>query len=294
LHGVLWQAGGREGRGIFKLSTISFKLDPVLLILGIAGIVFTTVIKRDWFPFLWLTPFLIFHFFISFIQHFHSITILPVICIAAAVMMTDLLDRINNKNKNMIGQTILPYAIISAIAIFGLVSTTMLITTNVNSFYFQLYASIVQYLPEYNKDGNDNDDNDGNNARVTVIGRDWVGGLSWIPKYVFEKDHYFINMLTPYKLLTTKEVLLVVDNRMKDSLKTKKVPLVVDNDINHDIYKHKKIPLRTFYNNSTVIAILSDTTDATRYSSDNYPYTSMRSMRENSGIVKKIEIRANY
>jgi hypothetical protein len=267
LHGVLWQAGGREGRGIVKLLTISFKLDPVLLVLGIAGLVFTTVIKRDWLPFLWLTPFLIFHYFISFVQHFHSIPIIPVICIAAAVIMTDLLDRINNKNKNMIWQTILPYAIISAIAIFGLVSTTMLITTNVNSSYFQVYAFIVQHLPDISNNSN-------NNTKPIMMGSAWMQEFSWIPKYIFNKDHDFKGFYGKNLPVKDEKVLLLVDG----------------NDYKRYILKdeEKITKQKQLYTDTRQLVKFKG--ESAKFDYDTYPYTNMKESRG----IGRIEIRANY
>src|SRR5439155_21137515 len=95
---------------------------------------------------------------IGFAQYFYVIPILPAFCIAAARMISDISDKkiiINiSRNKGQGGgekkriQQILPLAIITGIAIFGLISTSMLITTNVNSSFFQVYAFVVQHLPQ--------------------------------------------------------------------------------------------------------------------------------------------------
>jgi 4-amino-4-deoxy-L-arabinose transferase-like glycosyltransferase len=49
-----------------------FQIEPVLLILGIAGIIFAEI-KRDFMLLLWVIPFLIFLFIIDFVSFFHSI-----------------------------------------------------------------------------------------------------------------------------------------------------------------------------------------------------------------------------
>ena len=51
----------------------------------------------------------------------------------------------------------MPFAIISGIITFGLVSTTMLITTNVNSTVYKTLAILVEKLP--NKDDDTNNTN---------------------------------------------------------------------------------------------------------------------------------------
>jgi hypothetical protein len=53
---------------------------------------------------------------------------------------------LSNKVKKIKFQRILPFAIISIIGVFGLGSITILITLNVSSSYFDVYASVVQYL----------------------------------------------------------------------------------------------------------------------------------------------------
>ena len=107
-----------------------FQIEPVLLILGFAGIFFAEI-KRDFLILLWVAPFLIFLFIINFVSFFHLIPLLPAFCIAAARMIVDISSRINYKKMHKI----LPFAIISGIGIFGLVNTIMLITTQC---YFHL------------------------------------------------------------------------------------------------------------------------------------------------------------
>src|SRR5207244_3615218 len=94
-------------------------------------------------------------------------------------------------------QQILPFAIISGIGIFGLISTSMLIATNVNSSFFQVYAFVVQHLPQSSgssDSSNNNDNNNNDNNKVTLLGRHWwVWNTFWISKYVFHKDLVIID-----------------------------------------------------------------------------------------------------
>ena len=138
IDGIFWQAE-REGQGIERSIKSIFRIDPVLLILGIAGIILA-VLKRDLFILLATVPFLIFISLIGFVQVFHWIPVFPAFCIAGGNLIVYLSGRINNKKL----QRLLPFATIAAIGIFGLVSTTILITTNVNTSYFQVYAFIAQ------------------------------------------------------------------------------------------------------------------------------------------------------
>ena len=80
--GVFSQAG-REGSGVGSIG-ILFKIDPVLVTIGIIGLVFATVIKKDLFLLIWIVPFLVFHTIVPWTQHFHWIQVLPAFCIAGA------------------------------------------------------------------------------------------------------------------------------------------------------------------------------------------------------------------
>src|SRR6266487_3043969 len=60
---------------------VFYQIDPVLLILGIAGLIFAGAIKRDFLILLWVIPFTIFFVAIGFAQYFYVIPILPAFCI---------------------------------------------------------------------------------------------------------------------------------------------------------------------------------------------------------------------
>ena len=99
------------------------------------------------------------------------------------------------KNKKL-ARRILPFAIISAIGIFGLVSTTSLIVKVRNSSDFDVIASVVQYLPQGlekpnifgNSQGFESVNQDlTNSENVTIIG---TSRHFWILQYVFDKLGY--------------------------------------------------------------------------------------------------------
>ena len=86
--------------------------------------------------------------------------LIPAFCIAASRFLVELPDKIRiiiKKKYYYKLQQILPFAIISGIITFGLVSTTMLIMTNVNSAAYKALAVLVQKLP--NKDDDTNNTN---------------------------------------------------------------------------------------------------------------------------------------
>jgi len=263
IDGIFWQAE-RQNKPLSDAYLMFFQIDPVLLILGIAGIIFA-VLKRDLFIVLATVPFLIFLYGIGYVSHFHWIPVFPAFCIAGGNLIIYLSGRIDNKKL----QRLLPFATIAAIGIFGLVSTIILVTTNVNTSYFQVYAFIAQHLPTLKQ--NDYDSND----MVTMVGNHWIQGFSWIPKYVLGKDHVFKKFNTIGHPIKTEKVLLVVDRTMLRS-------------ISEGIPDKQIAKIKILYNKSKTLGIFNDT--ANQYDHNTYPYTSMD---ENRGIGL-LEIRANY
>ena len=304
IHQTDTEIGIMHGR-LLKSVGIFYQIDPVLLILGIAGLIFAGAIKRDFLILLWVIPFTIFFVAIGFAQYFYVIPILPAFCIAAARMISDLSGKkiiINiSGNKGQGGggkgekkriQQILPFAIISGLGIFGLISTSMLITTNVNSSFVQVYAFVVQHLPQ---NGGSSDSSNNNNNKVTMLGSHWwVWNTFWIPKYVFHKD------------------LVIIDPRFdpdfKTPIRTEKILFIGDGIFRHkvlspNIFVHIIIPgsnvtglteaIDLLYNNSTKIASFID--NVISYDSKKYPYTSMASMIiHEHRPLGRIDIRTNY
>jgi tetratricopeptide (TPR) repeat protein len=203
LDGVLWQTH-RGVQTLFSSLKYDFQIDPVLLFLGSAGLVFVAI-KRDLFLLLWTIPFLIFLYLIGFVSQWHFIPVIPAACIAAARLIDYLSNRIRNKK---IEKVILPFIIISGIAIFGLTSTTVLTATTDNSSYFEAAAFVVQYLHNVN--------NLDNNNKITVISNPFY---SWIPLDVFHLNHaHYVDYYNDKIPLKTKNVLLTVDPPMVDRL----------------------------------------------------------------------------
>jgi hypothetical protein len=205
LDGVLWQTH-RGVQTLLSSLIYDFHLDPVLVLLGIAGLVFA-VIKRDLFLLLWAIPFLMFLYLIGFVSQWHFIPIIPAACIAAARLIDYLSNRIRNKR---IEKVLLPFIIISGIAIFGLTSTTMLIATTDNSSYFEAAAFVVQYLHD------DNNSNSNNNNKITLISNPFY---SWIPLDVFHLNHArYVDYYNDKIPLKTTNILLAIDPPMLDRL----------------------------------------------------------------------------
>jgi Dolichyl-phosphate-mannose-protein mannosyltransferase len=249
-----------------------FMIDPILLIVGVAGGAFAAV-KKDILVLLWAIPFLIFLYFIGYVSTFHLIPILPVLCISASNLIVEMPDRIKNKKRI---RKLLLFVSVSLIVIFGLVNTTLLITTSLNFPTFESVAFTVNYLQQQQQQQhyNTNNNKHQNNEAITIISNAYY---LWIPQYVFENKDRDITTYRSYdtKLpVTTKNILLIVDNGFKD--------IISAND------KHGKY-LRDIHNNSTnTLAVFPDTVGY--YDLGKYPYNSIR---ENL-VPGKIEIRTNY
>jgi 4-amino-4-deoxy-L-arabinose transferase-like glycosyltransferase len=272
IDGVLWQSD-RDGRGLYRSYLTIFNMDPLLWVIGLSSVILITVIKRDAFFLLWLVPFLLFYSLIPFIQHFHWIFVLPILCIATGVCISDLLDKIS-KRKGSLTRVGL-YGAVSALFIFGFVSTTLLINMNLNGSLFTAQALIIKSLPYTNQKGQSPTEN------VILMGSNWMQSFSWIPEYVFNKDHSFkeyIEKNLPIENEDTKKILLLVDRKDQEGFS-------LTNQEGRSLEKER------LYNNTQAIAEISEKSDYYKKFRDQYPYTSVH---ENRGIERgKIIIMAN-
>lgn len=156
LEGVARQAGERDDKPLLDSLKTFFEIDPVLLLLGVAGMVFAAI-RRDYMILLWVIPYLVFFYFINFTSVVYLVALIPTFCIAAGSMIVEISSKTQIRNLD----GVLPFLVVSVFAIFGLVSISMLITINVNSSFFEVYAFIVKYLPDEVK-------SDGNNSETTT------------------------------------------------------------------------------------------------------------------------------
>jgi len=213
LRDVFWQAN-RQGQGLPYISGFFINSDPVLFVLGLFGFIFAFV-KKDYFVLLWLIPFLLFFSIIGFAQYFYWIPVLPIFCIAASILILDLLKKINNKKL----QQVLTFIIFSGIGIFGLANTILLITTDMSSSQFQAAEFVVNYVK--------NDNN------ITILSSPTY---SWIFNDVFGTK-------TPF--LDYSDILFA-------PIPTQKILLVADQHFMIDITRGKQ--LQDVYNNTSIIA----------------------------------------
>jgi hypothetical protein len=244
------------GNSLLNSLDYIFQIDPIMFLLGCAGIIFS-YIKRDHFVLLWIFPFLTFLFVIDFVSFFHLILLLPAICISAARLIVDL----SSKVKKIKFRQVLPFVIISVIGVFGLVSITVLITLNVTSSYFEIYAFVVQYLTNHYNQLNDNKDQETLEDNLIMLGRHWTRGYFWIPNHVFDINIDFkrINQAEDIPIPEVNDkILLIVDNQVRNSLSDRNISMM------EKYY---------YYYTITPIATFKDKT--TKYDTSKYPYASM-------------------
>jgi hypothetical protein len=89
---------------------------------------------------------------------------------------------------------------LSAFFLFGLVSTTLMITTNINTSLFETQALIIKIMAHHSEKDK------GDSEEVTLMESNWMKIFSWIPQYIFNKDHLSKrSQVQTYQLNMTKE-----------------------------------------------------------------------------------------
>jgi hypothetical protein len=250
LSDILYQTQ-RHNVGFAQIVGQFFEFDPVLLILASGGIIFA-IKKRDFMLLLWIVPFVIFLSLVGYVQYFYWIPLLPAFCVAAARFIIEAAKKIPRPRI----QQLSPYVITIGIGIFGLASTTMLITSNVSG-QFEAATFALQYVQANNTNNNNN---------ITMISSPVY---SWIFKYIFHE---------PYVFLDYRDLLFY-------PLPTEKVLLISDSHFKGDIGAGEQ--LRATYDNTTTIKKFDG--GVLNYDIQKYPYTNMQVNYEGG----EIEMRTN-
>ena len=101
-----------------------YQSDPILLILGVLGIVTATVLKKDMMFLLWIIPYVLTIYSAGgIIKYFHFIEIVPPLSLAAGILVVTLCNGLSRVLKWSEGGRLprtLPYLIVSGIGLFGL------------------------------------------------------------------------------------------------------------------------------------------------------------------------------
>jgi hypothetical protein len=279
--GVVWQTQ-RVTQPLFDSIESVLEIDPVLLVMGSFGVLYVTFSKRDVIPILWTGPLLVFLYLIQFTSYWHVIPLIPILCIASAVLLVDLSrvlgkvrtpqDHITNyfrietkhdlqKKLERLGDFYLLYKdfkkisqiprpssevvlfmMTAVVAMFGLVSTSLLLQTSVNSSYFNTIAYVAGYLP---------DKHNGSDDSITVVGSP---RYFWIPRYVFDKDYNYKGYTSTSPINTVDNV-AIVDRGFRN--------IMLDNDV-----------MKSIFDNSTRIAEFTER--PLTYDTEVYPYSNMK------------------
>jgi hypothetical protein len=247
---VLWQIN-RENGGLPWIVFLLAIIDPFIFVAGFGGLAYS-FIRRDYFILLWSLPFIAFLAVMGYTNFFYWIPILPALCIGAAKLLFDIIEK-----SKKITQKALTVAILSSVIVFGVISTTLLIVTDVTSAQIESAAYVARYL-----DGRE----DGTTGNSTVISNPVY---SWIFKYVFDKDHIFSDYRDIFYFpVDTAEsrILLIDDPRFKLDIGNE------DNELLHELYS----------NTSTIATFKGEVTN---FDLGLYPYTSMIENYEGSEVA---------
>jgi hypothetical protein len=250
---VLWQIN-RENAGLPWIVFLLAITDPFIFAAGFGGLAYSFV-RRDYFILLWILPFMAFLGVLGYTNFFYWIPILPALCIGAAKLLFDIIEK-----SKKITQKTLTVAILSSIVVFGLTSTTLLIVTDVTSAQIESAAYVAGYLDQTE---------DGAAGNPTVVSNPIY---SWIFKYVFDKDHIF----SDYRDMLYFPV---------DTAKSR-VLLIADPRFTLDIGNENNQLLDELYSNTSTIATFKG--KVTNFDLGLYPYTSMVENYEGSEVAIRL------
>ncbi len=258
-EGVLWQGSERQGEGkeLDDILNIFFKLDPVLLFIGVAGFIIAAL-KKDFFPLVWSVPYILLMYAVGWATHFHWILLLPAFCIAAALVFTRLAQLVRTRNKVL---RVMPHIAATAVTIFGLVNTTIIITSDLSSSQYQAAAFVTQDVK--------------NSAYNTTI----ISSppYSWIFRYVLDRDHDFSHIRDSSQPVQTDQILLIADSTYFHVLG------------NPGEDKRHIEMIKSIYEHTSPIASFRDS--GISYDRGKYPYTNVREADIGGG---QIVVQANY
>ena len=278
LDGVFWQATQRQSgdKTLFNVIMSFYKTDPVLLILGIWGVAYLTI-RREFIGLLWMIPYFVLLYSVGWVNHFHLILVLPIWCIAIGKLIYDLPFILRIKRK----EVILSSGIILAIVVFGLTSTTILISTDLTYIQLKSASYIANAvlsdeggLPDRKESINLKNVSGNRSEQLTVIS---APIYSWVYKYVLDHENTFSH-IRDTQPIKTENVILLVDSTYKR--------LVSRSEAENQTQLTR---LNGIYNDTEVSALFGKL--PANYSKKNYPFTGIDSA--DSGLTPS-EIRKNY
>ncbi len=218
MHDVFYFQTHRVGG--FDLNSISkafADMDPVLFGLAAAGIGFAAI-RRDYLILGWFAPFVIFLYLIGYNQYFYWIPVIPVMCIAAGVLIVKSFEKIPKRKISKDGMVVF----VLGVCAFGMIGLVQLISTNMTSAEYSATSFVVNQSI-----GND----------TTILASPTY---TWIFSDVFHKN----NVLIDYSQI------------LSEPINTTKVVLVADPHYMVDFNRGRQ--LADMYNSTQLVATFDD------------------------------------
>ena len=189
--GVLWQT--QRTNSVLDIFGFFAVIDPLMFVLGVSGIVLAAL-RRDKFLLLWFVPFVVFLSGIGYKQYFHWMIIVPMMCIASGILIESI-RKFDTIKKNFVY-----VGIVSAVLVFGFISTTLLIVNDISYNQFQALSYVLENYDD----------------SVTIL---TSPVYSWILYDVFQrettpKDYSSVLFYTP----TTEKTVIMVDDHYRIDL----------------------------------------------------------------------------
>ena len=182
---VLWQS--QRSSSIFEIIAYFLLIDPLLFVIGMAGIIHGAITKNK-FVLLWFAPFVLFLSLIGFKQYFHWIPVIPIMCIAASIWLLEMPKKIRYLRSKTVH-----YTIIGIILLFGFSSTVLIITNDISYNQFEALSFVLE----------------NHDAQSTIL----AGPVySWILYDIFEIDEVPLDYSSVlFYPINTKDVTVIAD-----------------------------------------------------------------------------------
>jgi hypothetical protein len=279
LEGLLFQGTKRQDRGLVFAFNVLWEIDPLLLLLGIAGIIFAAF-RRDLFFVLWFVPYLLLIHYVSWVTHFHWIMLFPVLCIAAGYLILNLPSTIASHSR--LNLTIRPafrrmliFSLFLITVTFGVTSTAIMTSADISAHQFKTAEFILENVEANTLKNSTSYRSIANKDDVTIIASPMY---SWLFLYLFNQAHVLSWFRDSSQPIDTPKILLAVDQFYKGWIKEesgedqKQIKLIKSIYDRTNITKQFKAPTVT-------------------YDRDAYPFTGLGQGRIGASDV---EIRTNY
>jgi len=253
-----------------------YQNDPLLLILGIGGLAYCVkTIGKNFVILLWIMPYIVLLYSLSYVSSFHLIPIVPVLCISSALLIVEPIVKVVGTdfsnvvytNRRRIGRQ-LPFMILAIVGVIGMMISTGLIINSQNSPVFRTIAAVAGILPS---DGDQNDE--GHTKNNISLSRDSAkqnasnssnypvviasNRYTWVLQYVFSRDHIIYK--TPHNWIDDKiladilsghrKVLLVSDSNLMMMMSKKNLRPTANSELIAETWK-------LLYQNTTTITTI--------------------------------------